>query len=510
MRKFDLSSPEGMNPLASPEAQMETPYRTALDVAADWYDVRGQAPASGGTFPVAVESAVGGESYAHRDMSVVRGLGVALPGKKSALVRSEELLAGAMPGAKLATYLTTGASGAAEATTSALIDTALEQVKPGEKPCFLVTRNVHISVANRLKARGVRVEWIAVPMHPLGMADVVDASALEAKLRTGNYHGVIVSSPTYEGKQADAKKCIDAAHAHGVPIMWDMSWATEMAFTDLMGDSPLKLGADAVVLSLHKSLFFPGQMAAGALGYNSLIPERVWRAAMLADKSTSQSSNWLAAADEARKDAFLNATAHLERLWAAIERSRRYLPQDMLVDWDEEKRAGRTHSADHMPHRLTFRTHHLGYTGYELAALMDERRVQTAQAHRAFFFDGFGAGGAEAIPELFKRLGAVVDELPRKRPFELDQIPRIQLRDATVDYSQAVGPVDVVPVRDAVDRELAQFVGAYPPGIAIAGPTELLSHENAGFLLTTKDGGGSLWGGDLVTTGSGELMVYRR
>ena len=65
---------------------------------------------------------------------------------------------------------------------------------------------------------------------------------------------VILTSPTYEGVVSDIRAIASAVHAHGATLLVDAAHGAHLGFSPDFPESPYVLGADAVVLSLHKTL----------------------------------------------------------------------------------------------------------------------------------------------------------------------------------------------------------------------------------------------------------------
>lgn len=481
--------------------QEETPYWTALQEQAGRLQHRLQAPGHAGSLDGAFVDLLGAQ-WAHYDVSVVHGLDVALPGQAAPLAQAERLAADAV-GAAACAFLTTGASGVAKALTSALVDVAR-----GRR--ILVARNAHISVIHELDGRGALVEILPVEMHPLGMATVLDPAVLRRALAKGDVGGVWVSTPCYEGVLGATGECIEAANAAGVPVVVDGSWASELPFSGLDDQNPIRLGADAVVGSPHKTLRAPGQVAWAFLGKSGRIPLDVFEAATTRNKSTSKSSLLIAGLDLCRHDAVHNADAGIRANRAAVEECRGWLPQGMLVDWDEERRAGRTIAPSSIPYRMTFRTWETGYTGYELATrLREQYGVQVAQPNYLYLSMGTGVGRPDTIRAACEAMRSLLTELPHRSALDPDDLPGLTLSTALVDFGEARGDIERVPLEEAVGRRLVHPIGAYPPGLALKAPTETLDATTAEYLTVVKGNGATLYGTPGSLLSAGLVAVYR-
>src|SRR6202020_2033974 len=81
----------------------------------------------------------------------------------------------------------------------------------------------------------------------------VTPQALESALaRAPDIHSAFIVSPTYYGMAADVEGCAEVAHAAGVSLVVDCAWGSHFGFHPALPESPLRLGADAVLASTHK------------------------------------------------------------------------------------------------------------------------------------------------------------------------------------------------------------------------------------------------------------------
>jgi arginine/lysine/ornithine decarboxylase len=486
---------------ASIEAQQEAPYAEALPVLADKLRIRMQAPGHAGRLLEEIERLF--RNFAHFDVSVVPGLDVAIDGRPTPLARAEALAAEAV-GAQACSYFTNGASAAASALASALVDVA--KGRP-----ILVARNAHISVIHTLYERGAQVTFLPVEVHPiLGMATVLDPQDLEDRLARHGYGAVWISTPNYEGVLGSTEQAIQVCKRAGVPVVVDGSWASELPFTTELGPlSPIQLGADAEVGSWHKTLQAPGQDAVAYLGKDSAIPLPVFNLACLRHKTTSKNSVFLAALDLCRRWAFQHADAAVVENREAIREYARLVPDGMLVDWAAELRSGRTIAPASIPYRMTFRTWETGYTGYELARMLLERGLQVAQPNLLYMFMGTGIGRPWVIERTFEKVRELLDELPARPALDPGTLPTLALSAADVDFSEARGDTEPVLLTQAVGRRLAHALGAYPPGLAIKTHGEVLDRGTAEYLAQVRQQRGTLYGGDPGLLKDGYVLVYR-
>ena len=88
---------------------------------------------------------------------------------------------------------------------------------------------------------------------------------------------VIITSPTYEGLVSDVKEIADFLHEFKIPLIVDEAHGAHFQFNDAFPKSSIKLGADVVINSIHKTLPAPTQTALLHLNSNLINYDRVKR-----------------------------------------------------------------------------------------------------------------------------------------------------------------------------------------------------------------------------------------
>lgn len=65
---------------------------------------------------------------------------------------------------------------------------------------------------------------------------------------------VVITSPTYDGVVSDVAAIASVAHAHGALLVVDEAHGAHFGFGGGFPQNAIALGADAVIVSLHKTL----------------------------------------------------------------------------------------------------------------------------------------------------------------------------------------------------------------------------------------------------------------
>jgi len=150
-------------------------------------------------------------------------------------------------GAKSAFYLVNG-------TTAGILAGISATVSYGDT--VICARNCHKSVYNALELIGAKTRFVMPEIHSkTGISGSISPSEIEKAIKENPYAKlVILTSPTYEGVTSDLKKICEIAHSHNIPVLVDSAHGAHLGFTkDFLSDS-ISQGADISVESLHKTL----------------------------------------------------------------------------------------------------------------------------------------------------------------------------------------------------------------------------------------------------------------
>ena len=126
--------------------------------------------------------------------------------------------------------------------------------KRGDK--ILAVNNYHWSTSNAAKLFGLKLITIDAEIDEnSGVPCSVSPKAIEhALLENPKIKLVIITSPTYEGVVSDVAAIAAVAHTHGCLLVVDSAHGAHLGFSDAFPQNATTMGADIVVISLHKTL----------------------------------------------------------------------------------------------------------------------------------------------------------------------------------------------------------------------------------------------------------------
>jgi arginine/lysine/ornithine decarboxylase len=410
-----------------------------------------------------------------------------------AALRNAERLAAEAWGADDAWYVVNGSSSGNHALLLAL-------VQPGDT--VIVARDAHMSVLTGLILVGANPVFVAPELHPTHtMSTGVDSARIGAAIDAHpDAKLVIVTSPTYHGVASDLHAIVAEAHARNVPVMVDEAWGAHFPFHQSLPAHALDAGADAAVVSLHKTLPALSQGAMIVTRGNRLDRGRLKSSVRMA-QSTSRCLPILASLDAARRQAALHGWGLLELTIALAAWARKQLQEIPGIEVIDHDALGLPPSRVDST-RLVIDTAGIGLSGYKVEAILrDEFGMAPELSDRRGIICVVTVGDTRAS------LGALVDALaaiaarhsgPATRPSRL----------ASRSVGEAIGPGEMsmtprdaffakshaVPLPAAIGCIAAEPIIPYPPGIPVLVPGERISWNKLLYLAQVVAGGATCSG----------------
>lgn len=390
------------------------------------------------------------------------------------LIREAEERAAKLYGADRSYYLVNGS-------TCGLLAAICAAARRGDK--VLAARNCHKAVYHAISMQGLAAEFLypAITRGDL-QGQITAAQVEEALTKHPDIAVVILTSPTYEGIVSDVAAIAACCHAHGAVLIVDEAHGAHFGFGAGFPENAVRLGADAVIMSLHKTLPSFTQTAllhcnggridtervARYLGvYETSSPSYLFMAGMDAciDLIREQGAE-LFAQYRRRLDAFYRDTADLTQLHVM---RREDLCKEEAYDWDDSKlmiyagtMGGEALHQEllghyHLQMEMVSADYVLGMT-----SLMDtdEGMLRLVTA-------------LHEIDEKNRKtdLGGEVPEAGFTARMYRENPRRMQI------YQALDLPYREVPFDEAVGKMAADYVYLYPPGIPLIVPGEIITEE---------------------------------
>lgn len=358
--------------------------------------------------------------------------------------------------------------------------------KKGEK--VLVARNSHKAVYHALFLRELSAEYLYPAITASDIQGQITPTQVEEALF---YHpdiaAVIITSPTYEGIVSDVAGIAKIAHRHGIPLIVDEAHGAHFGFVAGFPENAVRQGADAVIMSLHKTLPSFTQTALLHLCTDRISAEQVKK--YLGIYETSSPSYFLMAgmdscvrlineqgqrlfADYRRKlNAFYESVRDLKYLHVM---SRNDLTGEEAFDWDDSKIvifAGTSGMTGEQLHQRLLGEYHLqmemvsGDYVLAMTSIMDTEEGFVRLSDSLHEIDGKCASLSGKRECKNGSDGGFVEKIYQRNPREMEIYQAWNL------------PKCEVPLEEAVGSMCADYIYLYPPGIPIIVPGEIITPD---------------------------------
>lgn len=370
-------------------------------------------------------------------------------------------------GAKSAFYLVNGTTAGILAGISATVS---------QDDTVICARNCHKSVYNALELIGAKTRFVMPDIHSkTGISGSISPDVIENEIKENpDAKLVILTSPTYEGVTSDVKKICQIAHSHNIPVLVDSAHGAHLGFTkDFLPDA-ISQGADISVESLHKTLPSLTQTAVLYANGDLVNYEKI------ADKlSVFQSSspsyllmasidgciNLLEEQGEVLFDAWNDRLLEFFEKCEKLENLKILKNNGEFFGLDKSKIVIFTNSGEWL-------TDELRKMGIECEMTAPHYVVAMT-----------GMGDTKEMISYFASCLLKLDKVAQK--WEIDEKTAVILPQKAMEIKETKEKeTDWVELENCAVRISAGYVFAYPPGIPIICPGEVISEEIKDMLLT--------------------------
>jgi arginine decarboxylase len=396
------------------------------------------------------------------------------------LKRAETLMADAV-GAEHAFFSTCGSSLSVKAAMLAVA---------GADGDLLLGRDAHKSVVAGLIFSGLQPRWVQPQWDGrLHLSHPPSPEAFEAAWqRHPDAAAAMVVSPSPYGTCADIGAVADICHARGKPLIVDEAWGAHLPFHPDLPTWAMNGGADVCLVSVHKMGAGFEQGSVFHVQGDLVDPAHISACADLL-MTTSPNVMIYAAMDGWRRQMVQHGEQLLGSALELAREVRRRIDALPGLHVLEDELLGAEASHDLDPLQVLISVRGLGISGYQAAdwlrascsldvGLSDHERVLATLSM---------ADDKDTTDRLVAALGGLVRAAPSlepARPMHLPSPHDLELESVDTPRKAFFGPVETVPVEEAVGRIAAEQVTPYPPGIPVLVPGERITAEVLDYLRT--------------------------
>ncbi|MGF7144359.1 arginine/lysine/ornithine decarboxylase [Anaerotaenia torta] len=386
-------------------------------------------------------------------------------------------------------------------------------VKRGDK--VLLGRNCHKAVYHGVILRGL----VPVYCHPQKIDGIPSAGGIlpedleKALITHPDIRLVIITSPTYEGVVSDIGAIAELVHRYGAYLLVDEAHGAHFGFSRGFPESAVRLGADLVIQSLHKTL--PAFTQTAVLHSNAAALDSRLRQYLAVYQSSSPSYVLMAGMDQCIR--LLEERA--EELFEAYERRllgfykrMEKLKHLSLLRPDIAGKYG-VYGLD--PSKITVIAAGTGFQGHELHQLLQKRYHMMLEMEAPDYilamtsicdtdegFEGLARALLEIDSDIEKRAagdcsGCGGQECSgRSHQWMAELQPERGLLPWEAWEKEAVS----LDFEESAGRVSAAFLSLFPPGAPVLVPGEIISPRLIDYILEVQEQGITVTG---LTGGNG-------
>ena len=403
---------------------------------------------------------------------------------------------------------------------------------------IIAARNCHRSVYHAIELGGYKVHWIIPGQdRKFGISRQIGPDQVRSMLRRYPYStAVILTSPTYEGVVSDIETIARLCHRFRVPLIVDEAHGAHFGLFEEGGfpESAVRLGADAVVQSIHKTLPSLTQTALLHIG-GDLLREREVERQLGIFETSSPSYPLMISIDscvhllEKKGPALFAAWKEgLDEFYLRAEKFR-YL-RILGVHGPEENREDRTSRSEEGGRRdrssrgredenssrpfrgqptrdrskILISFEGLSMSGAGAAEILREQYgIETEMSSGSCVLAMTGLGDSEEtiryLADMLFEMEDAIEPAASGRPAAAAKhrrenepvgIPAVRTACRILDAVQS--GAEEVPMNEAEGRICGEYLYAYPPGIPILAPGEYIDQDHIRIIRQTEADGGTI------------------
>lgn len=342
--------------------------------------------------------------------------------------------------------------------------------KSGDK--VLVTRNCHKSVYHAMEIAHLNAVFLDVDIDDNGFFHEVNIEKFRKKVgENQDAKLVIITSPTFEGVVSDIQSIADITHDYGMYLIVDEAHGAHFGFHSYFPQTAVRCGADFVIQSLHKTLPSLTQTAILHLNVDNTIENRVKRSLNIFE--TSSPSYLLMSSIDGCINLIREDGEKLFENWYHNLADFREKVKDLNKLHILEKRDVKGFDYDNS--KIVILTSGSNISGIRLSNILREDydiEIEMASLYYCIAYTGLGDRREDilAFADALLDIDSKLNEDERQIPEKFTEIPKKKML-----ISQALdGNIELVKIEDSINRVAADYVWAYPPGIPMVVPGEIV------------------------------------
>lgn len=345
---------------------------------------------------------------------------------------------------------------------------------------ILVPRNVHKSITSGIILSGAKPVYMEPELNErLFIANGVSLETIKNSLnKNPDAKAVLIINPTYYGVSTDIKNIVKLVHSYNIPLLVDEAHGPHLIFNNKLPLSAMNSGADICSQSTHK---ITSALTQGSFLHvkSKYINANKVRQNLNLLQTTSPSYILLASLDCTRKQLALEGKKLIDKSIELSNYARNEINKipSLYCFGEELKNGNGFFSFD--PTKITINCSNLGISGYELDRLLSSNyhiQLEMSDVHNGLAVGSMG-DSKENIDSLINALKNISKTYNKNKiNNSIISLPKIPKQIYTPREAFQANKNSVY-LKDSVGLISGEFLLAYPPGIPILCPGEIITKE---------------------------------
>jgi len=410
-----------------------------------------------------------GESVFRYDLTEVDGLDY-LNSPNGVILEAEKLAAKAFGSFK--TYFLVNGS------TVGNIAAILASVKEGEK--IIVARNSHRSTTAGLILSGAVPIYAQPTLHPpSGLYPVTSRQEIARLLQKNrDVTAVHITSPTHVGFVSDIRGIREMTKKKKNILIVDEAHGAHFPFHPSLPESSIRLGADLVVQSVHKTLSSFTQTSMLHLNKNPFVEADYLEQILSLLQSSSPSTLLVMSLDMTRKQMAQQGFSLLERTLKLADKARREINSLKGFHCYGEEVVGTNDIVAIDRTKLLIDVSESGYTGTELERLLGRKykiEIEMSDERNILCFVTIG-DSEQTINSLISTLRSIslrscANKNIENKPHQMPEMPKMIATPKEAFFA----PKRRLDLRFSLGKISGEFIIPFPPDIPLIVPGEMIT-----------------------------------
>ena len=371
----------------------------------------------------------------------------------------------------------------------------LSVLNPGDE--VIAARDFHLSAAHAFALSGVVPHFIYSGIDKEGMFNIITPSrARQAVKQYPRSKAVYLTYPDYWGRCAELSEICRIAHNAGMKVICDAAHAAAFDYSKMLPESPADAGCDIWTVSPHKTLPAMNQCAVLCTGLKSGIESTLVQSRLNLIQTTSPSYILLASIDYALSYMREYGEAKLNE---AIEK--------VIYIKNKIEKLGGYRCLPYYPGnhtefdalKLSIDVSNRGISGFFAAEQLEKSGIfiEAADTKRILLICTVADDKSDfdMLYTALKHMTAQNDDKTADLKISAEQVDKIFNASLETGIREAVfAPRETVSTHRAEGRISAVCAGAYPPGVPVLLPGQIISRQTLDYLKMLSEAGYSLFG----------------